>query len=52
MDRCIEIRTLALKPGTREAFQRLFVDEALPLLQEWNFDVVAHGPSLHDEKRR
>jgi len=21
----------------------------LPLLKRWNFDVVAHGPSLHDE---
>jgi len=24
---------------------------ALPLLQRWNFDVVTHGPSLHDEKK-
>jgi hypothetical protein len=21
----------------------------LPLLERWNFDVVTHGPSLHDE---
>ena len=49
MDRCIEIRTLNLKPGTREKFQRLYMEEALPLLKRWNFDVVAHGLSLQDE---
>jgi len=45
----IEIRTLNLKPGTRDEFHRLYIEEALPLLKRWNFDVVAHGPSLHDE---
>jgi len=45
----IEIRTLTLKPGTRQEFQRLYIEEALPLLKRWSFDVVAHGPSLHDE---
>ena len=45
----IEIRTLNLKPGSREDFQRLYTEEALPLLQRWDFDVVAHGPSLGDE---
>ena len=45
----IEIRSLNLKPGKREEFHRLYVEEALPLLKRWNFDVVTHGPSLHDE---
>lgn len=45
----IEIRSIALKPGRREEFHRLYLAEALPLLKRWNFDVVAHGPSLHDE---
>ena len=45
----IEIRTLNLKVGMREEFHRLYIKEALPLLKRWNFDVVAHGPSLHDE---
>ena len=45
----IEIRTLNLKPSTRDEFHSLYIEEALPLLQRWNFDVVAHGPSLHDE---
>ena len=42
-------RSLNLKPGTREEFRRLYLEQALPRLIRWNFDVVAHGPSLHDE---
>ena len=49
MKHLIEIRSINLKPGTREEFQRLYIEEALPLLKRWNFDVLAHGPSLHDE---
>jgi NIPSNAP protein len=45
----IEIRSINLKPARREEFHRLYIEEALPLLKRWNFDVVAHGPSLHDE---
>jgi NIPSNAP protein len=49
MNHFIEIRSLNLKPGAREEFHRLYIEEALPLLKRWNFDVVTHGPSLHDE---
>ena len=49
MNHFIEIRSLNIKPGSREQFHRLYIEEALPLLQRWNFDVVAYGPSLHDE---
>ncbi|HXQ38276.1 MAG TPA: NIPSNAP family protein [Anaerolineales bacterium] len=49
MKHFIEIRSINLKPGTREEFHRLYIEKALPLLKRWNFDVVAHGPSLHDE---
>ena len=49
VNHCIEIRSITLKPGTREEFHKLYIEQALPLLQRWNFDVVAHGPSLHDE---
>jgi hypothetical protein len=49
MNHFIEIRSLNLKPNTREEFHRLYIERALPLLKQWNFDVVAHGPSLHDE---
>ena len=49
MNHLIEIRSINLKPGKREEFHRLYIEEALPLLKRWNFDVVAHSPSLHDE---
>jgi hypothetical protein len=49
MNHIIEIRSISLRPGKREEFHRLYVERALPLLKRWNFDVVAHGPSLHDE---
>ncbi len=45
----IEILTLTLKPGTRNKFHQVYVTEALPLLKKWKFQVVAHGPSQHDE---
>ena len=37
----LEIRTISLKPGTRNEFHRIYIEEALPLLQRWNLDVVA-----------
>ena len=49
MNDLIEIRSINLKPGRREQFHQLYIKQALPLLKHWNFDVVAHGPSLHDE---
>jgi len=33
----------------RDELHRLYIEEALPLLKHWSFDVVAYGPSLHDE---
>jgi hypothetical protein len=47
--RIIEIRSYNLKPGTRGEFQKLFIEEALPMLRRWNVEVVSYGPSLHDE---
>jgi hypothetical protein len=44
----VEIRTYTLKPGTRDAFHRLVVEEAVPMLRRWRVDLIAHGPSLHD----
>jgi NIPSNAP protein len=45
----LEIRSYILTPGTRDEFHRLFIEEARPLLKRWKVDVVAFGPSLHDE---
>ena len=49
MDHAVEIRSYALEPGTRPAFDRLMKQQALPMLQRWQVDVVDCGPSLHDE---
>ncbi len=43
-----EILTLDIKPGKRDEFNQIYVNQALPLLKKWNFDVVVRGPSLHD----
>lgn len=48
MSFCTEVRTYNLKPGTRAQFHRLVLEQALPMLQRWQVDVVAYGPSLHD----
>ena len=45
----IEILILDLKPGTRDTFHQLYITESLPLLKKWEIEVVAHGPSQHDE---
>ena len=49
MNHFIEIRSLNLKAGTRDEFHRLYIEQTLPLLKHLDFDVVAHGPSLHYE---
>jgi hypothetical protein len=49
MNQFLEIRSYNLKPGTRDEFHRLFVEEAFPRLRCWNVDVVAYDPSLRDE---
>ena len=45
----IEILTLNLRPGTRDAFHQLYLTQSLPLQKKWKIEVRAHGPSLHDE---
>jgi ketosteroid isomerase-like protein len=48
-DPVLEIRCYNLKPGTRAAFHEVAEREALPLLARFGIDVVAHGPSSHDQ---
>jgi len=45
----VEIRSYNLVPGTRDEFHRLMLGASLPMLARWQVDVVAHGPSLHDD---
>jgi ketosteroid isomerase-like protein len=47
--RVVEIRSYNLQPGTRDRFQKLFFEQAYPMLQRVQMDVVGYGPSIHDE---
>lgn len=47
--RLVEFRSYSLKPGTRAAFDRRFVEQSLPMLERWHIDAVAYGPSPHDD---
>jgi hypothetical protein len=49
MKRLVEIRSYNLKPGSRDQYHCLMLERALPLLQRWKVDVVAFGPSPHDD---
>ena len=44
----LDIRTYRLVPGAAPTFDRIFRDEALPLLQGAGIQVVAYGISLID----
>jgi hypothetical protein len=46
--RLLEIRSYELKPDTRDEYDRLFREEAAPLLRQFEIDVVAVGPSRGD----
>jgi hypothetical protein len=46
--RVVEIRSYRLKPGTQDEYDRLFREEALPLLQRAGVDVVRAGRSIDD----
>lgn len=48
--RLVEIRSYTLAPGTRTEFHRLVTERAMPLLAQARMDVVAYGPSPHDDK--
>jgi hypothetical protein len=45
----VEIRSYRLKPGAGPAFHRLVVEESMPMLERWDVDVIAFGPSLDDD---
>ncbi len=49
MTRFVELRAYNLKPGTRPEFHRLVTEKSVPMLHRWDVDVVAFGPSRHDD---
>jgi hypothetical protein len=49
MNKHVEIRAYNLKPGSRAEFHKVVTEQAVPMLRRWNVDLVAFGPSPHDE---
>lgn len=49
MSHFVEIRSYNLKPGVRERLHQMMLEQALPMLERWSVDVVAYGPSPHDQ---
>lgn len=49
MNRFVEIRSYNLRPGSRSQFHRMVSELAVPMLKRWHVDVVAYGPSPHDD---
>ncbi len=49
MQRLIQIRSYQLRPDATVAFHRAFLDECVPMLRQRGHDVVAFGPSPHQD---
>lgn len=49
MKHLVEFRSYTLKPASRDKFHQIVTEQSMPMLKRWNMDVVAYGPSLHDE---
>ena len=49
MKKTLEIRNYRLYPNKRNEFHRLVSEQSYPLMKKWEVDVVAFGPSAHDE---
>jgi hypothetical protein len=47
--RVLDVRTYKLVPGGRDEFDRIFREDALPMLERDGIEVVAYGPSLDDD---
>jgi hypothetical protein len=45
----VEIRSYRLEPGSGQAFHRLVLEEAIPMLERSGVNVIAVGPSLDDD---
>jgi hypothetical protein len=50
MGRMVEIRSYALKSGAYSEFDRLVLEQSLPMLARWRVDVVSYGRSRHDDR--
>ena len=44
-----DILVLTLVPGTALQFDQLYRELSLPMLKRWGVQLIAFGPTLHDE---
>jgi hypothetical protein len=49
MKKLVEIRSYNLKAGSRNEFHGLVLTISYPMMKRWGVDVIAFGPSLHDD---
>jgi hypothetical protein len=49
-DHVVDLRTYRLVPGGGADFDRIFREDALPMLESRGIEVVAYGPSLADDR--
>jgi hypothetical protein len=45
----LDLRTYKVVPGSRDEFDRIFREGALPMLRRYGVEVVGYGPSLDDD---
>ena len=45
----LDLRTYKLVPGGRDAFDRIFREDALPMLRRYGIQVLAYGTSVADD---
>jgi len=45
----LDIRTYRTVEGKRDEFVRIMADGAVPMLRRYGVEVVAFGPSIHDD---
>jgi ketosteroid isomerase-like protein len=45
----IEIRSYTLKPGTRDMFHKVVVEQSMPMAKRWGFTILGYGPSLQED---
>ena len=49
-NRVVDIRTYRTVAGKRDELLRIMTDGSVPMLRRFGIDVVAFGPSVHDEE--
>ena len=45
----LDILCIQLKPGIGASFNKLYIEQSLPIQRQWKVEVIAFGPSLDDD---